>query len=135
MGNQLIARWRWRGETTTLHPLQEQVDKQELAAPEGNPGKFTQLGSIFRAASSARKSWRKARNQRNPTGSDALGGEGDESFATADQDLLPGGADDSIIRRKVHHFEKKDTIKANWMNEGDIGSEPEGNQVRLGCTG
>lgn len=141
MGNQLIARWRWRGETTKLHPLhQEQPGTQDTvpAPPEENKKNFTRIGSIFRAASSARKSWRKTRNQRNHTGSNGAAGDaGDESFgaaaaeaAAAEEDLLPDGADDGIFRRRVHHFEK-DTIKANWMNEGDIGSEPEGNQVRL----
>lgn len=132
MGNQLIARWRWGSATARMHPFPEQQHKQEDISPEGDTKERTRLGSIFRAATSARKSWRKARNQRYPSGSDGGGGGYGGSFATvaaAEDDLLPDGADDGIFRRRVHHFEK-DTIKANWMNEGGIGCESAQSQVR-----
>lgn len=133
MGNQLIARWgRGLGTsdaTTKMHPLQPEQ------APEGyqnanddgdraSVGRFTRLRSIFRAASSARKSWRKASNQRNLEGDDG----GSMAVAADAENFLLDDGDGSIYQRKVHHFEK-DTIKANWLDEDGPGRCK---QVRLG---
>lgn len=133
MGNQLIARWGRggglgaSGATTKMHPLQQeqapedyQNDNEAGVGDRTTGGKFIRLRSIFRAASSARKSWRKAAsssNQRNP-GSDDEGGGGSGAVGADAEDLLPDGGGGGIFQRKVHHFEK-DTITANWMDEDE----------------
>lgn len=128
MGNALLARL---GLATPVHPV-------DPPPPEvtGRKTKLGRMGSIFRAASSARKSARKRHQQQSPR--EILeGGEGGGA-AGPDQKLLP-------VETGVHHFPEpaEDAITANWMSDGgrrrdqqqDLGAFEQEQQVGIVVVG
>lgn len=128
MGNALLARL---GLTTLVHPVDP--PQPEVA---GRKTKLARMGSIFRAASSARKSARKRHQQQSPR--EILeGGEGGGA-AGSDQKLLP-------VETGVHHFPEptEDAITANWMSDGgrrrdqqqDLGAFEQEQQVGIAVVG